>query len=72
MAQHDMGPSRVAGFVQQCRKCKALDREIQFALGPNCPVEDPPSEPMTSSQVALLLQAQWFSGYFNRQSRKIV
>lgn len=47
MAKHDMGPSAVAGFDKQCRKCKALDTEIKFALGENCPVEDPEPAPET-------------------------
>ena len=49
MPQHDMGPSTVAGFEQQCRKCKALDTEIRFSLGQDCPVDDiqpPPGIPL--------------------------
>lgn len=40
MAKHDMGPSDIEGFNQQCRKCGALDTEIRFALGENCPADD--------------------------------
>lgn len=47
MSQHDMGPSDVEGFESQCRKCKALDTEIKFALGQDCPVPDEP-EPQTT------------------------
>lgn len=63
MAKHDMGPSTVEGFQQQCRKCKALDTEIRFSLGQNCPVDDiapPPGIPlaeMTQEQLDSLAQA---------------
>lgn len=33
---HEMGPSTVKGFAQQCVKCGALDTEIRFGLGQNC------------------------------------
>lgn len=82
MAKHDMGPSEVKGFVSQCRKCKALDTEIKFALGQECPVPDPEPETkepevvvidpatMNWSQRIAWLQASWFHKFHMRQFEK--
>jgi len=39
---HLMGPSRLNHGAQQCVNCLATDREIAFALGPDCPEYKPP------------------------------
>lgn len=76
-----MGPSTVAGFNQQCRKCKALDTEIVFALGNRCPVDDAPPilgpevplpgvvvDPVTYAKLQVcVMQSNWFQGYCERQ-----
>jgi len=82
MAEHIMGPSTVEGFYQQCTVCGALDTEIRFSIGSLCPAGDlaPDMEreivrmenptTMTMAQHAACLQAQWFSGFQERQLRK--
>lgn len=80
MAKHDMGPSNVEGFHQQCRNCGALDTEIRFALGdecPNAPAYEIPAEPRVTvleptnrHQAIALMQANWFNGFFGRQLAK--
>ncbi|MGE8135752.1 hypothetical protein ACQKO5_19265 [Novosphingobium subterraneum] len=80
MADHEMVPSEVEGFHMQCKHCKALDTEIRFALGNECPNAPDRQEqgaiPViqfiepTPVQRALLIQAEWMTGYFNRQFSK--
>lgn len=75
MSKHDMGPSTIEGFGQQCRKCKALDTEIKFARGQECPVPDENEaktitlDPATMSwhERVAWVQASWFHNFHMRQ-----
>jgi hypothetical protein len=76
---HIMGPSEVAGFHEQCIKCKALDTEIRFAIGDICPAdlipegELPPIQyvEVSAKQLAGIYQASWFERYHQRQLNEL-
>lgn len=48
MGAHKMGPTRLNHGTLQCEYCHATDREIHFALGPNCP-NTPAPAPTTAA-----------------------
>lgn len=51
MAEHRMERSPLNhGDGQWCAKCKATDREIRWALGPVCPVEDQKPLPLSNTE----------------------
>jgi hypothetical protein len=73
---HVMGPSRLNHGESQCVNCLATNREIQLALGPNCPrapeVDEPTHKELKLEESEVDLVKQALASYAKRPHLPIV